>query len=61
MGKNWPALLVGVGVFLGFFGAYLIIFRGPAANQAQLVFRLGLAVLGTILCLVGVVSKKPTS
>lgn len=58
MGNSWADRLLAVGAFLGFFGAYLSFFRGPAANQAQLFFRIGLAAVGLILAAVGLILKS---
>lgn len=58
MSKNWSDRLLAAGYFMCVFSAYLILGRGPAANQAQLIFRIGLAALGLIFVAVGRVLKS---
>jgi len=58
MEKSWADRLVGFGAFLLVFGAYLLFLKGPAANQQQQFFRIGVAALGFILGAVGLIIKK---
>ena len=57
LGKSFSEKLVGAGAFLVFFGAYLLFFRGPATNQKQQYFRIGVVVVGVVLGVVGLVLK----
>lgn len=57
MSKTWSDRFLATGAFMCVFSAYLIIGRGPAANKLQLVFRMGLAILGLIFVAVGRVLK----
>lgn len=57
MGKTWPDRLISFGAFLGFFGAYLLFARGPANNPTQHAFRIGVAVCGLVLGIIGFALK----
>jgi hypothetical protein len=57
VGKSWADKLIGVGAFLLFFGAYLLFLKGPAANQQQQAFRIGIVALGFILGIIGLIMK----
>jgi drug/metabolite transporter (DMT)-like permease len=45
------------GAFLSFFGAYLLFFKGPANNEQQQYFRLGIALTGLVLGIIGIILK----
>jgi drug/metabolite transporter (DMT)-like permease len=57
MGKSWPDRLLAVGAFMLFFGAYLLFLKGPAANEQQQYFRIGVVAFGFILGVVGLILK----
>ena len=57
MGKAWSDRLIYAGGFLLFFGGYPLFLKGPAANQQQQFFRIGIAGTGLALGLVGLVMK----
>jgi hypothetical protein len=57
MRKSWADRLVGAGAFSVLFGAYLVFLKGPAANQQQQLFRIGVVALGSILGAVGLIMK----
>lgn len=59
--KSWSDRLAAAGAFLGLFGAYLIFGKGPAANAAQVGFRIGIAVLGVICCVAALLIKQRDS
>ncbi|MDB5324106.1 MAG: hypothetical protein JWN40_5737 [Phycisphaerales bacterium] len=40
-----------------FFGVYLLFLKGPAANQQQQAFRIGVVALGFILGIVGLILR----
>ena len=45
---KWTDRLLTVGAFFSVFGGYLFM-KGPAANNQQLAFRVGVVVLGLVL------------
>ncbi len=45
---TWTDRLLTVGVFFTVFGGYLFM-QGPAADDRQLAFRIGIVVLGLVL------------
>jgi hypothetical protein len=49
--------LVAAGAFLSIFGAYLLFVKGPAANQQQQFFRIGIVALGVVLGVIGLAMK----
>ncbi len=57
MGKSWADRLLASGAFLLLFGGYLLFLKGPAANQQQQSFRVGVVALGFILAAVGLIMK----
>ena len=57
MRKSWADKLIAAGAFLLFFGAYLLFIKGPAGNQQQQLFRIGIVALGFALGIVGFIMK----
>lgn len=57
MGKTWADRLTAAGAFLGFFGAYLLFLKEPAINEQQQLFRVGVAIVGPILGVIGIIMK----
>ena len=57
MGKSWADRLLAAGAFLLLFGVYLLFLKGPAANQQQQYFRIGIVALGFVLGAVGLIMK----
>ncbi|HEY8667226.1 MAG TPA: hypothetical protein VIL86_11200 [Tepidisphaeraceae bacterium] len=55
--KSWTNRLLAAGAFLLFFGAYLLFLKGPAANQQQQLFRIGIVALGVVLGVIGLIMK----
>jgi hypothetical protein len=49
--------LISTGSLVAVLGAYFLFFKGPAANQEQQLFRVGVVAIGAVLSLVGVVLK----
>ena len=58
MGKTWSDRFLAAGTFICVFSAYLRFGRGPAVNQSQLIFRMGLAILGFILVAIATALKS---
>jgi hypothetical protein len=44
-------------VFLVLFGGYLLFLKGPAANQPQQFYRIGIVALGVVLGVAGQIMK----
>jgi hypothetical protein len=61
MGNTWRDWVLFLGVFLMLFGAYLLFLKGPAANQAQHYFRVGVMAAGGIVTAVGATLKASSS
>lgn len=57
MEKTWADRLIYAGAFLSFFGAYLLFFSEPATNQKQQFFRIGVAAVGLVLGVIGLIIK----
>ena len=57
MGRNWADRLILAGVFLIFFGGYLLFLKEAAANQQQQIFRISVFAAGVLLSLLGGIWK----
>jgi hypothetical protein len=57
VGKTWSDRLIFAGGFLLLFGAYLVFLKGPAVNQQQQFFRIGIFAVGLVLGLIGAAMK----
>jgi hypothetical protein len=55
--RDWLDKLAFPFVFTAGFGTYLLFFKGPAANGAQLAFRIGLFAVGMVGSLIIFVFK----
>ena len=57
VGKAWSDRLIYAGGFLLLFGAYLVLLKGPAVNQQQQFFRIGVIAVGLVLGLIEVAMR----
>ena len=53
MGTTWPSRLQYIGCFVICMGLYLMWARGPAANSAQQLFRVGTIAAGVVVWCIG--------
>jgi drug/metabolite transporter (DMT)-like permease len=55
--KSWADRLISAGSLIAVIGVYFLFFKGPAANQQQQFFRIGVVGVGVALGAVGLILK----
>jgi hypothetical protein len=60
VGNSWADNLIGLGAFTLIFGAYLLFLKGPATNQPQLYFRIGVVSVGAVILVTGWIMRSTT-
>ena len=61
MGKPWSDKLIMAGIIILFCGAYLMFLKGPAVNQQQQYYRVGMVAVGAVVGAVGLALKASGS